>query len=61
VDVKDMVGPAEKERWFRFMDATLMAVYDDVSPWASITKFLIAYEKRDFVRKAGITDDIAGR
>jgi hypothetical protein len=60
IDVKDMVGPAEEERWFRFMDTALMAAYDDVFPWASITKCFIAYEKRDFVRQAGFTD-IAGR
>jgi hypothetical protein len=51
MDVKDMVGPAEGERWFHFTDTALMAAYDDVSLCAKVARYLIAYEKRDFVSK----------
>jgi hypothetical protein len=51
-NLKDMVGPIEKKRWFRFIDTRLMAAYDArMSP--GIGRSRVAFEKLDFLLETG--------
>jgi uncharacterized ferredoxin-like protein len=51
IDLNDMVGSAERKRWFRFMDIRLMAAFDDAGACLSIVRSHLAFEKLDFLRE----------